>query len=171
MTVTKQKASKSLRLSLARQLPVALATVPKNYNSNKHFASALDLNLRALFYCFVALSINRRHMTKRIILALSFLLLGSLACIMQSAPSTPTQPTNQPKALTLATATASTELTCKVNTHALNVRDCAGIDCSIIGWLEDGWTVQAELSSGSSWTYITRGNLSGFARADYLTCK
>ena len=106
-------------------------------------------------------------MTKRIILALSFLLLGSLACILQSAPSTPTHPTEQPKALTLATASPST---CIVNAHALNVRACAGIDCSIIGWLEDGWTVQAELSSGSSWTYITRGELSGFARADYLTC-
>ena len=62
MTVTKQKASKSLRLSLARQLPVALATVPKNYNSNKHFASALDLNLRALFLLFCgALNQSEAH--------------------------------------------------------------------------------------------------------------
>jgi len=62
MTVTKQKASKSLRLSLARQLPVALATVPKNYNSNKHFASALDLNIRALFLLFCgALNQSEAH--------------------------------------------------------------------------------------------------------------
>lgn len=108
-------------------------------------------------------------MTKRIILALSFLLLGSLACILQSAPSTPTHPTEQPKALTLATASPST---CIVNAHALNVRACAGIDCSIIGWLEDGWTVKAQPGSmpGSGWIYIRRDSLSGFARADYLTC-
>lgn len=155
-----------MRLSLARQLPVALATVPKNYNSNKYFASALDLNLRALFL-FCALSINRRHMTK-ITLALSFLLLGSLAC-MQSAPSSPTNPpTTQPK----QTLISEPGIVCTVNTHALNVRDCGGFDCSIVGWLEDGWTVQAQPGSmpGSSWIYITRGNLSGFARADYLTC-
>lgn len=107
-------------------------------------------------------------MTKRIYLAIVLLLLGSLAC-MQSAPSSlahlPTMPATQ--ALTMATIAASS---CTVNTHALNVRDCAGIDCSIVGWLEAGWTVKAELSSGSSWLYITRGELSGFARADYLTC-
>ena len=129
--------------------------------------SALDLNLRALFFCFVALS-NRRLMTKKIYLAIVLLLLGSLAC-MQSAPSSPTHPPTKPatQALTMATIAASS---CTVNTHALNVRDCAGVDCSIVGWLEAGWTVKAELSSGSSWLYITRGELSGFARADYLTC-
>lgn len=107
-------------------------------------------------------------MTKRIYLAIVLLLLGSLAC-MQSAPSSPTHPPTKPatQALTMATIAASS---CTVNTHALNVRDCAGIDCSIVGWLEAGWTVKAELSSGSSWLYITRGELSGFARADYLTC-
>ena len=104
-------------------------------------------------------------MTKRITLALSFLLLGQLACFMQSAPSTPTNPPTQPKALSVATAASS----CTVSTHALNVRDCAGFDCSIVGWLEDGQTVKAELL-GSSWIYVTRGKLSGFARADYLTC-
>ncbi len=120
-------------------------------------------------FCFVALSINRRHMTKRIILALSFLLLGLLAC-MQSAPSSPTYPPTKPATQPARAITAAaTEITCSVNTHALNVRDCAGFSCSIVGWLKDGQTVSAEL--GSSWTYITRGKLSGFVRSDYLNCE
>ena len=121
-------------------------------------------------FCFVALSINRRHMTKRIILALSFLLLGLLAC-MQSAPSSPTYPPTKPATQPARAAEPGSMpgADCTVNTHALNVRDCAGFSCSIVGWLKDGQTVSAE--PGSSWTYITRGKLSGFVRSDYLNCE
>ena len=87
---------------------------------------------------------------------------------MQSAPSSPTHPPTKPatQALTMATIAASS---CTVNTHALNVRDCAGVDCSVIGWLEAGWIVKAQ-PTGSGWLYITHDTLKGFARADYLTC-
>lgn len=107
-------------------------------------------------------------MTKRITLALSFLLLGLLAC-MQSAPSSLTHlPTKAP----LSAEPGSMPGTdCTVNTHALNVRECESSHCSVIGWLEYGWIVKAEAGApGSAWIKITRGNLSGFARADYLTC-
>jgi uncharacterized protein YgiM (DUF1202 family) len=105
-------------------------------------------------------------MTKRIYLAIVLLLLGSLAC-MQSAPSSPTHPPTKPAT---QAAQSITESECKVIATALNVRDCGGIDCSIVGWLEAGWTVKAESSKGSSWIYITHGTLKGYARADYLTC-
>jgi len=110
-------------------------------------------------------------MIKRIILTLSFLLLGSLAC-MQSAPSAATHlpPTKAARSLTVANTASSSAEDCTVNAQALNVRDCAGLDCSVIGWLEYGWIVKAERSNGSAWLKITRGNLSGFSRADYLTC-
>jgi uncharacterized protein YgiM (DUF1202 family) len=104
-------------------------------------------------------------MTKRIYLAIVLLLLGSLAC-MQSAPSSlahlPTMPATQ-------AAQSITKSECTVIATALNVRDCAGVDCSVIGWLEAGWIVNAELSS-SSWIYITHGTIKGYARSDYLTC-
>ena len=111
--------------------------------------------------------INKTIVTLSI--AMLSLWLGSLAC-MQSAPSSPAHSPTKAKALELATATARPQLSCTVNTHALNVRDCGGFECSIIGWLEAGWIVKAEPVSGSRWIYITRGELSGFARADYLTC-
>jgi len=111
---------------------------------------------------------------KRIYLAIVLLWLGSLACFMQTQPA-PRAATHLPprEAAPAAEpiATASGSLDCTVNTHALNVRDCAGLQCSAIGWLEYGWIVKAERSSGSArWLKITRGNLTGFARADYLTC-
>ena len=121
-------------------------------------------------FCFVALSINRRLMTKRITLAIVLLLLGSLAC-MQSAPSKPAHPPTKPATQSARAAQSITESECKVITTALNVRDCGGMDCSVIGWLEAGWIVQAEPGSiGSSWIYITHGTLKGYARSNYLSC-
>jgi len=118
---------------------------------------------------------NRRHMQKRIYLAIFILWLGSLAC-MQSAPRAathlpPTKAAADPvEAQRLQQLEQSTALECEVIAAALNVRECGGIDCSVIGWLEYGWTVQAERSPSSAWLKITRGNLTGFVRADYLTC-
>ena len=132
--------------------------------------SALDLKSQGVFFCFVALS-NRRLMTKKIYLAIVLLLLGSLAC-MQSAPSSLTlQAPTKPATQSARAAQSITESECKVIATALNVRDCGGIDCSVIGWLEAGWIVQAEPSSiGSSWIYITHGTLKGYARSNYLLC-
>ena len=121
-------------------------------------------------FCFVALSINRRLMTKRITLAIVLLLLGSLAC-MQSAPSKPAHPPTRAAAQSAQSTHAINESECTVIATALNVRDCGGTDCSVIGWLEAGWIVQAEPGSvGSSWIYITHGTLKGYARSNYLLC-
>lgn len=91
---------------------------------------------------------------------------------MQSAPSTPTHLPTKAAAEPGTKAPGSMPGTdCTVNTHALNVRECESSHCSVIGWLEYGWIVKAEAGTpGSAWIKITRGNLSGFARADYLTC-
>ena len=104
-------------------------------------------------------------MTKRIYLAIVLLLLGSLAC-MQSAPSKPAHP---PTRAAAQSAQSITESKCKVIATALNVRDCGGIDCSVIGWLEAGWIVKAQ-PTGSGWLYITHGTLKGWAHSNYLLC-
>lgn len=89
---------------------------------------------------------------------------------MQSAPSKPAHPPTRAAAQSAQSTThAITESECTVIATALNVRDCGGIDCSVIGWLEAGWIVKAQ-PTGSGWLYITHGTLKGFARADYLTC-
>ena len=107
-------------------------------------------------------------MKKRIYLAIVLLLLGSLAC-MQSAPSKPAHPPTRAAAQSAQSTHAITESECTVIATALNVRDCGGIDCSVIGWLEAGWIVKTH-PTGSGWLYITHGTLKGYARSNYLLC-
>lgn len=55
----------------------------------------------------------------------------------------------------VATATADT-LVCTVTAYALNVRQCPGVECGVIGWLTRGESVSVQNQRGA-WYDIGAG--------------
>ena len=59
--------------------------------------------------------------------------------------------------------------TCTVNTTALNVRRCAGVECAVTGWLHAGAqvTVAPSRDLAPNWAALVTG---GYVNSSFLTC-
>ena len=90
------------------------------------------------------------------------LLIFSLACSLTTLPS---QPKNLPEQLSnnssLATATPdpisnshTMSVTCTVSAQSLHLRECAGLDCSVLTWLSSGDVLEV-LGADQDWLNVS----------------
>lgn len=82
------------------------------------------------------------------------------AIIIQSPTLSPEHPLDKPK-------------TAYVNTHALNIRQCAGIDCLVLSAVIEGDLVEylgAETTTpdGAHWLRVRSCSVTGWANSNYL---
>jgi uncharacterized protein YgiM (DUF1202 family) len=91
-----------------------------------------------------------------------FLLIFSLACSLTTPPSlpqdTPAQVSNKSP---LATATQdptsisyTLPATCTVSAQSLHLRECAGLQCSVLAWLSTGDVLEV-LDADQDWINVT----------------
>jgi len=103
----------------------------------------------------------------RLELLLILVTLFSFACSLTNVPSslenevTSTQeptaisevPITLPEQVTSIPLLTATEITCQVTAQVLHLRECAGMDCTVRGWLEYGETLTI-LSSMDNWIEV-----------------
>ena len=93
---------------------------------------------------------------------LSILILLSLACSLTTPPSLPQDMPAQVSNIThLATATQDPDpilntmpATCTVSAQSLHLRECAGLDCSVLAWLSMGDVLEV-LDADQDWLNVT----------------
>ncbi|MFZ6028158.1 MAG: SH3 domain-containing protein [Chloroflexota bacterium] len=74
-------------------------------------------------------------------------------------------------ALPIATATLPHQAArCTVNTTALNVRACAGLDCAAVAWLYAGDIVTIT-HQARAWLEVNTGELTGFVKTEFCEVK
>lgn len=88
--------------------------------------------------------------------------------VSQPTPTVTTQNTPTPITKPAPPTESPNLLYCTVTSTALNVRECAGIDCQIIGWLRAGQFVIVSASFSQDWANLSAG---GWVHSNYLTCK
>jgi len=95
-------------------------------------------------------------------LRLLLLLLFSLACSLTTPPSSPQEVPAQLSNIThLATATQDPALVlhtmqtaCTVSAQSLHLRECAGLDCTVLAWLSAGDVLEV-LDTDQNWINVT----------------
>lgn len=119
---------------------------------------------------------------QRLILYLALLLIGGapVALNMVTVPQAvkAAQPTTQPSqapsepAGPVKQAITGTQppapLACLVTAEALNVRNCPGIDCAVIGWLQAGQVVNVTRLAPNGWAQL---NINGWVNSSFINCE
>ena len=93
---------------------------------------------------------------------LTILILLSLACSLTTPPSLPQDTPTQVSNIThLATAipdpnsnSHTMPVTCTVSAQSLHLRECAGLDCSVLAWLSAGDVLEI-LDTNQDWLNVT----------------
>ena len=89
---------------------------------------------------------------------------GATGAALQNAPGTPTASATPE---TVATPTAG-PTRCTVTAHALNVRNCAGVDCGVIAQVTQGDRLTVK-STADGWHRVQLDTGAAFVNSNYCT--